>query len=148
MPAGRRLPARPGLALLLQGRQGGPRPARPGLARRAGRRGPADEPALARPPEERRDLAGRRRALEGRGPADPRGRGGGRGQEGPDGAARPSPSTTPISSGRARRSSRPRRPSSAGSSTRQVRALQQRRRRGGQAQGARLVGPLTGPLSG
>ena len=37
VPAGRRLPARPGLALLLQGRQGGPRPARPGLARRPGR---------------------------------------------------------------------------------------------------------------
>ncbi|MCK7499624.1 MAG: aminotransferase class I/II-fold pyridoxal phosphate-dependent enzyme [Comamonadaceae bacterium] len=41
VPAGRRLPARQGLALLLQGRQGGPRPARSGLARRAVRRGPA-----------------------------------------------------------------------------------------------------------
>ena len=80
------------------------------------RRGPADEPALGLHPEERRRLAGRGQAREGRGPADPRGRGKRRGQEEPE---RQAPALLQSASPARRRPSEPssRSPSTGGCST-------------------------------
>ena len=88
MPAAGGLPAGPRRAVLLQGGQGRPRPARSQLDRRRRSGRPPDDAEEDRHPAQRRRLSGRRRAVARRSPAHPR-LGREPGDEGrPDGQAR------------------------------------------------------------